>query len=153
VRFLDHTLAITQLVVDITAASRGGFLDVIAVQAEPRCWREFSGMAGRTVLRPDLFVALGVGQYEYRTFVEVDRGHESIPVVVQKCRLYQTYYHSGKEQAAHQGSFGKVCWIVPDEQRAQKVRRAIAADRRLTDQLFVTTTSTQALPTLMGAMP
>jgi hypothetical protein len=150
VRFLDHTLAIAQLVVDVTTASRNQALEVMVLQAEPRCYREFSTMAGRTLLRPDLFLAIGVGDFEYRWFIEIDRGHESIPVVIRKCRLYETYYQSGKEQAAH-GVFPRVCWVVPDERRAEKVRWAIQSDRHLTGQLFEVTTNDHALTTLMGA--
>lgn len=150
VRFLDHTLAITQLVVDVTAASRLGSIDLMTLQAEPRCYREFAAMAGRTILRPDLFLTLGVGDFEHRWFVEVDRGQESLPVVVRKCRIYEAYYQSGREQANH-GVFPRVCWIVPDERRAQRIGRAIGTDRRLTGQLFKVATSEQALAALMGA--
>jgi len=151
-RFLDHTLAISQLVVEVTAASRDGVLDLLSCQAEPRCYREFSGVGGRIVLRPDCFMALGVGEYEQRWFIEVDRGSESLPVVVRKCRLYETYYQSGKEQAAH-GVFPRVCWTTPDERRASQLHRAIATDRRLTDQLFVVTTTDRDLATLIGGAP
>jgi hypothetical protein len=140
-RFVDHTLAIAQLVVDITVASRGGLLDVLDVQAEPSCWREFSGLSGRRLLRPDAFVALGSDGYELRWFIEVDRATESLPVIVRKCRLYADYYQSGKEQAAHSGVFPRVCWIVPDERRAERLRQAIARDRTLSGRLFVVTTS------------
>ena len=61
---------------------------------------------------------LGVGEYELRWFIEVDRASESVPVVVRKCRLYADYYQSGKEQASSGGVFPRVCWIVPDETRA-----------------------------------
>lgn len=148
-RFLDHTLSIAQLVVDVTAASRNGTLDVIALQAEPRCYRDFSGVAGRTILRPDLFLAIGVGDWEQRWFIEVDRGQESLPVVIRKCRLYQSYYQSGKEQAAH-GVFPRVCWIVPDERRAEQMHGAIQRDSRLVDRLFIVTTDSQALPDMTG---
>jgi hypothetical protein len=151
-RFLDHTLAISQLVVDVTTASREGVLDVLTCQAEPRCYREFYGMGGRIVLRPDCFLALGVGEYEHRWFIEVDRSSESLPVVVRKCRLYEHYYQSGKEQAAH-GVFPTVCWIVPDERRARQLRRAIASDRQLTDRLFAVTTTEADLATLSGGAP
>jgi hypothetical protein len=87
-RFVDHTLAVTQLVVDVTVASRRGLLDVLDCQPEPRCWRQFSGMGGRRLLRPDAFVAIGVGEYGLRWFIEVDRASESLPVIVRKCRLY-----------------------------------------------------------------
>jgi len=149
VRFLDHTLAITQLVVDMTTASRRGSVEVLVCQAEPRCYREFTAAAGRTVLRPDLFLALGVGEFEHRWFVEIDRGHESLPVLVRKCRLYEAYYQSGKEQADH-GVFPRVCWVVPDDRRGDRLEGAIGRDRRLTDRLFVVTTTGQGLATLVG---
>ena len=48
---------------------------------------------------------LGVGEYELRWFIEVDRTSESLPVIVRKCRLYADYYQSGQEQAAQAVSF------------------------------------------------
>ncbi|MHB8242647.1 MAG: replication-relaxation family protein [Solirubrobacteraceae bacterium] len=146
-RFVDHTLATAQLVVDVTVASRRGQLDMVEIQAEPACWREFGRMGGRQVLRPDAFFSLGVGEYELRWFVEVDRASESLPVVVRKCRLYADYYQAGVEQARG-GVFPRVCWVVPDEVRAEHVRRAIARDAQLPAGLFVVTTNEQALMAL-----
>jgi hypothetical protein len=147
-RFVDHTLALSQLVVDLTVAARRGVLDLLACEAEPRSWREFSNMGGRRLLRPDAFVAVGSGGYELRWFIEVDRASESVPVIVRKCRLYADYYQSGTEQAAHGGVFPRVCWIVPDKARAERLRQAIARDRQLPERLFVVTTSEGALLTL-----
>jgi Replication-relaxation len=146
-RFVDHTLAIAQLVVDVSLAARQGLLDVLDVQAEPHCWREFSGPGGRRLLRPDGFLALGVGDYELRWFTEIDRSSESLPVVVRKCRLYADYYQSGKEQAKGE-VFPRVCWIVPDETRAARLQSAIARDRQLPGKLFVVTTNEQAVTAL-----
>jgi Replication-relaxation len=149
-RFVDHTLAVSQLVVDATVAARRGLLDVLACQAEPQCWREFSGVGGaRRLLRPDAFLALGCGEFELRWFIEVDRASESVPVVVRKCRLYAEYYQSGKEQASG-GVFPRVCWIVPDESRAERLRHAIARHRDLPKRLFVVTTAAHALEVLRG---
>jgi Replication-relaxation len=147
-RFVDHTLAVAQLIVDVTVASRRGLLDLVDVQPEPRCWREFSDMGGRRLLRPDAYVALGSGEYELRWFIEVDRASESLPVIVRKCRLYADYYQSGKEQAAQGGVFPRVCWIVPDGSRAERLRRTITQDRTLPEGLFVVTTSEQAVAVL-----
>jgi hypothetical protein len=44
-RFVDHTLGISQLVVDLLIAARHGTVDVLEAQAEPSCWRQFSGLA------------------------------------------------------------------------------------------------------------
>ncbi len=147
-RFVDHTLALSQLVVDVTVAARQGSLDVLDAQAEPRSWREFSGPGGRRLLRPDAFLALGIGAFELRWFIEVDRASESLPVVVRKCRLYADYYQSGKEQANNGGVFPRVCWIVPDEARAARLQNAIARDRALPERLFVVVTTASALDIL-----
>jgi hypothetical protein len=101
------------------------------------------------VVRPDLFLALGVGEYEHRFFVEVDRGTEHLPALIKKCRLYESYYASGREQAAH-GVSPRTCWVVPDEPRARRLRRAIDGERHLTGELFVVTTTDQALAMLAG---
>jgi len=151
-RFVDHTLAVGQLVTDLAVAARHRALTVLRCQPEPRCWREFSGPGGRIVLRPDLYVAIGAGDYEHRFFVEVDRATEHLPALVRKCRLYEAYYQSGREQAAH-GVAPRTCWIVPDERRAEALRRSISGDRRLTDALFVVTTTEHALAVLSGGSP
>jgi hypothetical protein len=146
-RFFDHTLAISQLAVDLTLAARHGLVELLALQAEPQSWREFADMGGRRWLRPDAFVVLGSNEYELRWLIEVDRASESLPVIVRKCRLYADYYQSGKEQAEH-GVFPRVCWVAPDEARAERLREAITRDRRLPHGLFVVTTSTGAVNTL-----
>ncbi len=148
-RFVDHTLAITELVVGVTLGARSGTMEVLLLQAEPHCHRQFSGLGGRIVLRPDLFVTLGVGDLELCWFVEVDRGTESLPVVLSKCRTYVDYYRSGREQAAH-GVFPRVCWVVPHEARAERIRKAISRDRHLDDRLFVVTTEDLAVDVLTG---
>jgi hypothetical protein len=147
-RFVDHTLAVTQLVVDVTLAARQGQCDIIDRQAEPASWRTFSGYGGRMVLRPDLYLALGVGEYEYRWFVEMDRGSETLPTLLRKCRQYGRYYQSGREQATNGGTFPRVCWIMPDQRRAERLRTAIERERQLPERLFVVTTSECALAKL-----
>lgn len=147
--FVDHTLAVTQLVVDLTAAARQDQIDLLGCQPEPRCWRQFTSTSGLTVLRPDLFVSLGIGESEHRWFVEVDRGTEHLPALIRKCRQYEAYYATGTEQAKND-VFPRVCWIVPDTRRANRLRLAIEKDRRLTDALFVIATTDACVDTLTG---
>lgn len=145
--FVDHTLGVAQLVIDLTEAARRDELDLLGCQAEPRCWRQFTSTSGLTVLRPDLFVSLGVGDFEHRWFVEVDRGTEHLPALIRKCRQYEAYYATGVEQAEH-GVFPRACWIVPDARRADRLRTAIDDDRRLTDTLFHVTTTNAGVDAL-----
>lgn len=152
-RFFDHTLALSQLAVDLTLAARHGQVELLAFQAEPESWREFSGLGGRRWLRPDGFVVLGSGEYELRWFIEIDRASESLPTVLRKCRLYADYYQSGVEQATSgsDGVFPRVAWVVPDEVRAERLREAIGQEGRLPQGLFVVTTSQQAV-TMLGSI-
>lgn len=147
--FVDHTLAVAQVVVDITLASRHGSFEVLNWQSEPFCWREFLGFGGHMFLRPDLFLSLGIGDYEHQWFLEIDLGSEHLPALIRKCRIYEAYYRSGKEQVAH-GLYPKICWIMPDIKRSTRLRTAITHDNQLTDALFVTTTFEQVLSTLKG---
>jgi hypothetical protein len=146
-RFFDHTLAVAQLIVGVQLASRQGRCELLDVQAEPGCWRDFASSGGRRWLRPDAFLAIDSRGYELRWFVELDRSSESISTVLKKCRLYVAYYQSGKEQIAH-GVFPRVAWVVPDDVRAERVRKAIDRDRQLPDRLFVVTTSEKAVTAL-----
>jgi hypothetical protein len=147
--FVDHTLAIGQLVVALTVEAQKGVCDLQDVEAEPTCWRSFASLGGRQVLRPDLFVVLGVGEYEHRWFVEVDRGTESVPVLVRKCRIYDAYYRSGTEQAEH-GVFPRTCWVVPDKHRASQLEHALGNARELTGQLFTVAVNETAAAVLTG---
>src|SRR5437667_2407194 len=72
--FVQHTLAVAELYVRLHEAAGGGYdLRLTApIQPEPCCWRTFSGPSGRPTVKPDLFVNLAAGEYEYRWFVEVD---------------------------------------------------------------------------------
>lgn len=141
--FVAHTLAISELVVSLTLASRRGDFELLDVQAEPACWRPL----GSQQLRPDLFVSLGIGDYEYRHFIEVDLGTESLPRLIAKCQTYDAYYRSGVEQRAH-GVFPRVLWIMHDGQRAARLREAVQRSRALTAELFIVTTRDGAMKVL-----
>jgi hypothetical protein len=148
-RFVEHTLAISSQVVEFELAERHSRLEVIELQTEPRCWRQFGSFQGNYVLRPDLFVALGVRDLEHRLFIEVDLGTEHIPTLIRKCHLYVEYYRSGIEQAAH-SVFPTVCWVVPTERRAELLERALTRTKGMVDGLFVLTTPEQALRSIAG---
>jgi hypothetical protein len=147
--FAVHTLAISQLAVELLVAARRDDLEMLTLEAEPRCWRQFGGMGGQSLLRPDLFVSLGIGDLEHRWFVEVDMGSEHVPTLVRKCRLYARYYQSGIEQGRH-GVFPRVCWVLPHQRRIDQLRRGLNRSGIDVKGLFVTTTPDAAVSTLAG---
>ncbi len=120
-RFTDHTLAATELAVQLHAAHARGELELIGIQHEPKSWRFFTGtMGARRLIRPDLFLRIGAGRHEDRWFVEIDRGTEHPGTIASKSERYLAHLRSGTEQHEH-SVYPRVLWIVPDSQRAQQL--------------------------------
>jgi hypothetical protein len=109
---------------------------LLDLQTEPACWRSWTGLAGeRDILRPDLYLAVAVGQEELRWFIEVDLGSEHRPALLRKAAAYQRYYDSGIEQD-RDGVFPKVAWVVPDAHRADRLLDAWQNAPWLNQELF-----------------
>jgi hypothetical protein len=148
--FLDHTLAISEVAVGLlTNQGRGGY-EVLELQTEPHCWRTFSDRGGRQILRPDLFVCLGIGEYEHRLFIEVDLGTEHLPTLLRKCQAYQAYYLSDREQADY-GVFPTIWWVLQTKIRAEKLDRALARLHGAVDGLFKIALADSAVRDMTGA--
>ena len=145
--FVDHQLAVSQLVVDLAIAERRRTLEILTVEGEPACWRTLPAI-GRAVLRPDLFLALGAADLEYRWFIEVDRGTHHRPALIRKAQLYESYYRSGIEQAEG-GVFPRVAWITPEATRAARLRDTFASGE-FSEGLMLVTTSDKAIEVLNG---
>lgn len=149
--FVRHTLAIAEHYVRLVEAERAGALELLAFSGEPDCWRRFTGLGGAALtLKPDAFVLLGVGDYEERSFLEVDCGTEGRAALARKCRTYLDYYRSGAEQAAH-GVFPRVVWITTTERRVGLLTEVCAALPPETWRLFAVGTPERALDLLGGA--
>lgn len=147
-RFVAHTLSVAEFFVQLHLHVRAQGWQLLSWQSEPACWREVTTLGGRVVLRPDLFVVLGVGEYELRWFVEIDLGSEHLPTLLRKCRLYHSYYKSGREQHRYR-VFPRVLWVMPNQSRAERLRATVDADRRLTAELF-RIALTDAAPAVIG---
>lgn len=136
-RHIAHTLACTELVVQLHEAMLAGDLDLIELQSEPACWRAFLGaMGGRHVLKPDLFARIGAGAFEDRWFIEVDLATEARGTLVTKAQRYLTHFRSGSEQR-HHDVYPRVLWTVPNQRRAEQITDALAALPDAARRLFV----------------
>jgi hypothetical protein len=136
---LTHTLATTELALLLTEADRDGTLELIEVQQEPICWRNYSALFGpECTLKPDLFIRLGAGacgEQEDRWFAEIDLGSESARTIARKAAVYAEHYRAGSEQHAH-GVYPRVVWIVPDGTRAAQVEGVLDRQPAETRRLF-----------------
>jgi hypothetical protein len=147
---LDHVLAVSELVVQLHEQQRRGVVEILDVQSEPDCWRIIPGPhGGRVTLKPDLRLTLGVGQTELHWFVEIDRATEHRPALARKCGTYLAAWRTGREETEH-GVFPRVLWVVPDQARVDVMTSVIDGLPAAPAGLFVTTTTDQAVPTLLG---
>jgi len=137
-RYVRHTLAVTELVVGLREADLAGRLDLVKLETEPACWREFLGglIASRMTLKPDLFARIGVGGLEDRWWIEVDLATEARSTIIAKAERYVAYWRSGEEQRRH-GIFPRTIWAVPDRRRAEDIAEALTHLPAGADRLFV----------------
>lgn len=116
-RYVRHRLAVSELYVQARQTERMGHLDLLSYDTEPDCWRTYvDGFGGQTILKPDVFVRVGIGAYEDRAFVEVDLATESRSVIARKVRTYVDYFNTGQEQET-QGVFPRVMLLTTTEAR------------------------------------
>ncbi len=134
--FLAHSLAVTELYVQLMVATARGELRLVSFSGEPRCWRSFSGPGGVRALKPDAHVVIETDGYEDHWFVEVDLATEAASVVGRKCGVYRRYWQTGIEQDRTE-LFPKVLWLVPDQQRAERLSTVIAHQPTEARPLFV----------------
>lgn len=119
--FVAHAMAVTDCYIALKVLEDRGVIELTHFEAEPSCWREFSGPGGaRLTLKPDAFVISAQGDFEDRWYLEIDRSTESPSRLLKKAETYVTYYRSGREQAAND-VFPRVLWVVPDARRASQL--------------------------------
>lgn len=173
IAFLDHTLAIAQLSIDVAVATdslsilrtedgsgaeppnpreqQGDHAKVVTLQTEPSCWRRFQlGLGGVEVLKPDLYLATASREFEDHWFIEIDRGTESTTAVVKKCQTYLAYQRVGHEQQTR-GVFPCVVWIVQNHRRLDQLQKLFNSKKATkTSNLFVVTQTDHAVTLLTG---
>ena len=67
--FLEHTLAVAEVVISLQEVSNNGVIKLLHLQVEPECWRSFLGPSGEIRwLKPDLAVVTKSGEYEDHWF-------------------------------------------------------------------------------------
>lgn len=140
--FLAHSLAVTQLLVNITEACRetDGLASIGIFRGEPDCWRTFiTGLS----LKPDAEALIHQGPYEDRWFFEVDLGTESPATLDRKLARYVAYWRTGYEQNIVD-VFPRVLWVVPDDARKGVLHDAIARTPAEARPIFAVATVSEA---------
>lgn len=146
--FLNHTLAVTEVHVQLYEAEMQDHFRLKEVQVETEAWRNFVSSAGaKSILKPDLKITIGTIGFEDHWYLEVDRGTESLPVLLRKSMAYEHYRRTGRAQGEH-GVFPRVLWLLPDTRRVERLRAAIDADPHLPSKMFICATNDAMIDTL-----
>lgn len=148
--YLDHSLAVAETHLRLLEAGRAHSFHLLRVQTEPTCWRSFVSLGGGlAVLKPDLYAVTATSEYEDSWFIEVDRGTESLPTLLRKCRVYEEYRRSGVEQRTHD-VFPLVLWLLPNQPRLDTLSTALHQAPDLDAALYRLTTFGGIIPVVTG---
>ncbi len=126
-RFLEHTLAISETALQLTQfANSHNNIELLKEELEPACWRSYVGDSGAiNNLKPDLYIVTLSSDYEDHWFIEIDLATESPSRIINKCHQYYRYFQSGIEQK-NNGVFPLVIWVALDKKRAASLRSSIS---------------------------
>jgi hypothetical protein len=125
--YLAHAIAVTECYVLLAEPIASHNTELLRFDGEPRAWRDFHGPGGsRLTLKPDAYIRVGVGEFEDRWFLEIDRATEEPARVRAKAQLYVRYRQTGREEARFGQPFPRVLWVVPDQRRVEQVTAALS---------------------------
>lgn len=123
--FLRHALQVAELHTRLVQADRSRRIELLALAAEPACWRAYKAANGqRLTLKPDSYARLGVGAYEDSYFIEVDRGTEGSRAIERQLAAYVAYHADGHEQTEH-GVFPRVLWLSTTAERTHAIEDSV----------------------------
>lgn len=146
--FLEHTLQITETALQLYELATSDNLEISRLEVEPDSWRSFLTPQGDTaILKPDLFATVSTPDYDDHWYIEIDRGTETQPVLLTKCRTYAAYRRTGRAQAEH-SVFPRVLWVLPTQRRASRLQAAITAAPDLPERIFTCITPAQFAATI-----
>jgi hypothetical protein len=142
--FLAHALKVAELHTLLIEANRAGRLELLALEAEPVCWRKYGAAGEQRTLKPDSYLQLGIGDYEDSYFIEIDMGTEGSRAVDSKLAQYVAYAASGSARVV----IPKALWLVPDPERAEAVNACIERLSPPERELFAVAEFTEVLTVL-----
>jgi len=148
--FVRHTLLVAELHTRLIEADRTQRFELLELTAEPSCHRRYDGYGSQPlVLKPDSYVRLAAEDYEYRYFIEIDRGTEGSRAIERQLAAYLAYYQSGREQAAH-GVFPLVLWLTTSRRRGPAIRASVERLPVEAAELFAVQQFDDALPLMLA---
>lgn len=118
--FLAHTLAISDIYVQLIEASRDHNVAMSGFVTEPHCWQP---TRGGNYLKPDAYCVLATTTHQDCWWLEIDQATEPLPRIRAKCRAYLDFLvHSGLGPDTVPP---RVLYTTPDTRRANAIQETI----------------------------
>jgi hypothetical protein len=133
--FITHALAISEIYITLTEASRDHNFHIAKFTAEPTCHHDRH-------LKPDAYLVLQTTTHRDCWWLEIDQATESLPRIKRKCRTYLDFLnYSG---LGPDGVPPRVLYTTPTMQRREAIKNVITQLSTQDDYLIDAITHTDA---------
>jgi hypothetical protein len=139
-RFVQHTLAVSELYVGLVEQSRSGSFTLDEFLAEPAAWWP-NGAGG--CMKPDAYLAISTNDVTDHWWIEVDLATEAAPTLRGKFLAYLDFVHQG--QLGPSDTVPRVLMTVPSEGRADVMASVLSKLPEPARELFMVVTQNQAI--------
>jgi hypothetical protein len=146
-RFVQHTLAVTELYVGLVERSRGEGFTVAEFLAEPAAWWP-NGAGGW--MKPDAYLALSTQSVTDHWWIEVDLATEAVPTLRGKFLAYTDFVNRGQLGPAE--VLPRVLVTVPTDDRLKVMTSAIARLPDPADELLSVALHEAAIDALVNEL-
>lgn len=148
--FIEHTLGVTELALQLVEVRRRGDLADLTLTGEPANWQRFLGQHGQAeILKPDLTAVTAFEDFEDHWMLEWDTGSEHPSVILRKALVYERFATSGTYQQTH-GVVPAVLWVVPGQERREQLDHSLRGARNLTAGVHRVVTHSEFLPAVLA---
>lgn len=120
-RTVRHTLAVSELCINLVEQARQQDANVVVFAAEPASWWP-NGLGG--YVKPDAYVVLALGPVRDHWWVEVDLATESLPTMKRKLSTYLNFVARG--QLGPQGVVPRVLVSTVTTERRDAIRAIVS---------------------------
>ena len=145
--FLSHSLAISELYVQLREAERSKQLELADYRTEPVSWMS-NGLGG--FVKPDAYALLQLGDVEDAWAIEVDRATESIQTLRRKLLVYVDFANAG--QIGPDEVTPRVFVTMPTVRRLNEVKVLVTDLPEPASQLFHVALFDRAVLALLGLL-
>lgn len=143
--FITHALAISEIYVALTEASRDHNFHIARFTAEPTCHTHHDRH-----LKPDAYLVLQTATHRDCWWLEIDQATESLPRIKRKCRTYLDFLNYGG--LGPDGVPPRVLYTTPNIQRCEAIKNVITQLSTQDDYLIDAITHADAYEFLINEL-